>query len=267
MAASPVVVDVVGGDEREPEEVVGESGCGRRARRAGATSAGRRLRGTAATPPGGSARASPGRRVDQGHDVLELVAEAVGAARLVERRARPRRGSSTPGRAASGSAAGPRPGRGCVTCTAPRSSSHRWLHRLERRAGPARLAVAARAGRGRRRRRRPRRAGRRSPAPRPGRARTAPAARRRGRAPPRHGPTASYAPSAAGAGEVTVAAEELGAVGGDGARPQVDVGERHARAQSVRKALRASRAPVSASISVTTCMALASRVVPSTHSA
>ena len=48
------------------------------------------------------ARASSGRRVDQRHHVLELVAEPVRAARLVERRAPPDAAARAPGRAASG---------------------------------------------------------------------------------------------------------------------------------------------------------------------
>ena len=64
--------------------------CGRRGPSAGATSAGRRPRRTGARPRAGSARAADPRRVTaKARHVLELVAEAVRAARLVERAAAP----------------------------------------------------------------------------------------------------------------------------------------------------------------------------------
>ena len=72
-----------------------------------------------------------GRASDERHHVLELVAEAEGAARLVVRRSAPRAGSSRPGRAASGSSAGrrsrracaPGPRRGCRPSSRARASS------------------------------------------------------------------------------------------------------------------------------------------------
>ena len=89
-ATSPVDVDVVRGGVGEPDAVVGDARAHALARMAAATSAGRRPRRTAAPRRAADARASSaGPRQRERHAVLQLVAEAVGAARLVEGRARP----------------------------------------------------------------------------------------------------------------------------------------------------------------------------------
>ena len=201
--------------------------------------------------------------VDQGHHVLELVAEAVGPARLVERRPAPdpagqhlveqpavehqvqgRRRASAPGR---------RPGRGpsapATSASACRGPAGGGVGRDE----SPRLVPACPPGPGRRR------------PPPPGRG---PASI--GVMSAAHGSSAGPArpdrptrPSAAGCGRRAVAAQELGAVGGDGARPRAD-GRRRRRwpAKSPAQALRASTAPVSASRSHTTCSGALSRTRP-----
>ena len=82
--------DIGRGRDRRARRGRPKSACARPARSAAATNAGHRPRRTA-----GTRRAADGARVASGlakrqrHAVLQLVAKAVGAARLIERRARP----------------------------------------------------------------------------------------------------------------------------------------------------------------------------------
>ena len=82
--------DVLRDHVRQPEQVVGAARCAGRGRSARATSAGRRLRRTAGRRRAADALArSSGRAQQQRHHVLQLIAEAEGAARLVVAGARP----------------------------------------------------------------------------------------------------------------------------------------------------------------------------------
>ena len=109
-----------------------------------------------------------GRAVDQGHHVLELVAEAVGAARLVERR-------PAPDAAAQHLVEQPaveqqverRVGRLHLDGAEDRVPARLDRRRAPRRAGPAR-GSGGRSSRAALDGRRPRRGGRRPPSPRPG---------------------------------------------------------------------------------------------------
>ena len=167
-----------------------------------------------------------GRGVDQRHDVLELVAEPVGAARLVEARPRPE---------AAGEHLVEQPsvgqeverGVGRAHLHGAKQASQPALHVLERLRGAARLAVASDQARGPRRRRRPRRAGRRSRSRRRAGARSGRGSRRRGRARHRRGPTRSWRPIAAGAASEPCRPRNVRRSAGERARPPVDVGERH----------------------------------------
>ena len=83
-------LDVVRSGSRRARRGRRRCGCARPGRTAAATSAGRRPRRTAAPRRAAGARApARGRAKVERHAVLQLVAEAVGAARLVEGRARP----------------------------------------------------------------------------------------------------------------------------------------------------------------------------------
>ena len=89
-ASSPVAVDVVRGRRTAARAGRPSSACARRARRADATSAARRPPRTDARAASSRWRAAErGRGVQQRRDVLQLVAEAEGAARLVEAGAAP----------------------------------------------------------------------------------------------------------------------------------------------------------------------------------
>ena len=121
-----------------------------------------------------------GRRQRQRHHVLELVAEAEGAAGLVVRRSGPRAGSSGPGRAASGSSAGRRSRPACAPATASRTSSQDSRDRVARRLAPPPPRRAGRRARGPRPRPGPGRAGTRGGASRPARASTRDVQRRAG---------------------------------------------------------------------------------------
>ncbi len=211
----------------------------------------------------GQRRARGGER----HAVLQLVAEAVGAARLVEGGAGP-------------DAAGER----LVEQPAVQHDVHRPVGRLHldrpedvvpvlgrprtaRRRGRRRGSCAISVSRALRRSR-PRRGRRRARRSRSAAARPSSAARRRDRARRRRRRTAaSHRASAARRGERSVAADELAPVARPVRLAPAEVGEGDARPEGRVPRLRANIAPVAGSISVVTKGADDARDGPSTHSA
>ncbi len=195
-----------------------------------------------------------GRGVDQGHHVLELVAEAERAARLVEARARPvPAGEHLVEQPAVGQQVERRVGRlhlhdaqatlpaaltsSSVRAARPGSRYRRTIERADSTssASPSRKTTSAWP---------------------PGSSSIAACNAAHGSIAAPTRPDEVLAAHRGRGGERAVPAEERQAIGRDRARPPVDVGERHpGRRSRSRNALRASRAPVSASTSVTTCMA------------
>ena len=185
------------------------------------------------------AQRASGCGVDERHRVLQLVAKAERAARLVEAAAPPEAAGQQSGRAASRWRAHRRRRRACRTLTAPRVSVQ-WL-RTAASACCAALASAEalHAGRAPRPRFGRRRAGTRSRALPRARGRTRPAARRTDRARRRRGRTGAPARMAAGCGQRAVAAEELAC--GRRRRCTARCRHRRRRTRSARRSRRCRR--------------------------
>ena len=239
------------------------------ARRADATSAGRRLRGTGAPRTAADARAQRRLGMDQRHGVLQLVAEAEGAARLVVAAARPQAA-----------------GQGLVE--QPAVGQH-----IERRIGGFHLHRAQRAvpvlpDRFQRARAAVRRRGSAAPAcwrigaaspadaePEDdfallpvGQFERAPGSRAQGSRPAPTLPDRRARVMRRRVAQGAVAAEEFGAVAADRLRVGIVRRRRRRRGRRTRCCRDCARqsAPLAGSISVMTCMADLGRRSPSTHS-
>ena len=165
--------------------------------------------------------------------VLQLIAEAERAARLVERRPRPRCGTPASGRAASGSASGRSRGRAFAPCSAPSTSSQNACTARERSSTAPSVAVALDQ------RRAPRLSSPASPrtpmntcSPRRLRDRRARWIAPHGSSPAPTRPDSGTAAQRGGRGQRTVAAEELRAIAGDRSRVptgQIEKGDARSR--------------------------------------